>query len=170
MNKAQCFESYPIWIVFLANVLALSIYVVGSYIMIQLGIAWLILYLILIAFIEIRLPLKSCVNCYYYGKRCFSGRGLLCALFLKKGDPQKFLETKISWKDLWPEFLLPLAPIFAGIGILIMNFNWFLLGSVLLLFVLAFVGNPIIRGSFACKYCKQRELGCSAEQYFSKKS
>jgi hypothetical protein len=27
----------------------------------------------------------------------------------------------------------------------------------------------MIRGSIACKYCKQRELGCPAEQMFAKK-
>ncbi|MFH1684097.1 MAG: hypothetical protein ABIA67_04360 [Candidatus Margulisiibacteriota bacterium] len=37
---------------------------------------------------------------------------------------------------------------------------------------LKILGVPVVgylRGSLACKFCKQRELGCPAEQLFSKK-
>jgi hypothetical protein len=36
-------------------------------------------------------------------------------------------------------------------------------------FLLTFIGNGLVRGSLACKYCKQREIGCPAEQLFNKK-
>jgi hypothetical protein len=56
-----------------------------------------------------------------------------------------------------------------GIVLLIRTFNLLLLVLVILLFLLAFIGNGLIRSSLACKYCKQKEIGCPAEQLFSKK-
>jgi len=41
--------------------------------------------------------------------------------------------------------------------------------ALLLLIVLSTTGNAFIRGTFTCKYCKQRDLGCPAEQLFNKK-
>jgi hypothetical protein len=34
--------------------------------------------------------------------------------------------------------------------------------------MLSMGGNAMLRGSLACKYCKQKELGCKAEQLFNK--
>jgi hypothetical protein len=34
--------------------------------------------------------------------------------------------------------------------------------------ILYFGGNAVRRGSFACKYCKQREIGCPTEKVFMK--
>jgi len=37
-----------------------------------------------------------------------------------------------------------------------------------LLIGLATQGNYLVRSRIACKYCKQRELGCPAEKLFRK--
>jgi hypothetical protein len=29
-------------------------------------------------------------------------------------------------------------------------------------------GNAVVRGTFACNYCKQKEIGCTAEKLFRK--
>ena len=55
-----------------------------------------------------------------------------------------------------------------GIVLLIRDFSWLVLAMVILLLFLATLGNGVIRGSLACKYCKQREIGCPAEQLFAK--
>ncbi|MFC1905310.1 hypothetical protein ACFLXL_00695 [Chloroflexota bacterium] len=47
------------------------------------------------------------------------------------------------------------------------DFNWLLLSIVLALLLLTFIVNGFIRGSLACKYCRQREIGCPAEQLFN---
>jgi hypothetical protein len=41
-----------------------------------------------------------------------------------------------------------------------------LVTALAVLIALSFVGNAVLRGSFACKYCKQREIGCPAEKLF----
>jgi len=168
MTKSKCYESYPFWMVLVTSLFSVLIYFLGAYVIYKLGIIWLILYLLFILFLEIRL-LKSCANCYYYGKCCASGRGKISSLFFKKGDNKKFAKRQITWKDMIPDFLVSMIPFVAGIVLLIIRFNWMLLIAVILLFFLTFMGNAFIHGSLICKYCKQREIGCPAEKLFDKK-
>jgi hypothetical protein len=117
--------------------------------------------------LEIRLLRKSCVNCYYYGKRCAFGKGKLCSLFFKKGNKEGFTGD-FTWKDLIPDMLVAIIPLLIGITRLIVGFNWLLLSLIILLFFLVSTGNGFIRGSLACKYCKQREIDCPADKMFNK--
>ena len=168
MQNNKAYDNFPIWIPLLSCVLSIAIYTLGAIIFYQLAILFTVLYLLYCLWIEFRILQKSCVNCYYYGKICGLGRGKLSPLFFKKGNPARFTETEISWKDLIPDFLVMIFPLVGGIIALIMDFTWLILVLMVVLAVLSFCGNAVMRGSLACKYCKQRELGCPAEQLFSK--
>ncbi len=67
-----------------------------------------------------------------------------------------------------PDLMVSLIPIVAGVILLVIDFNWLILAMVLLLLLLSSLGNGLIRGSLACKYCRQREIGCPAEQLFNR--
>lgn len=167
--KVECYENYPFWIVFCSNLLSILIYLIGAFIIYQIGFVWLIVYLAFILFLEFRLIRGHCTECYYYGKVCAFGQGKLSSLFFKKGNTKNFCKMNLRWIDLLPDFLVSLIPIIAGIILLIMDFNWILLLLIIILFILTFVGNSVVRGRLACKYCKQRKLGCPAEKLFNKK-
>jgi hypothetical protein len=166
--KAKCYEGYPLWIVLIANSITFSIYAAGAFVLYQIGWIWLVLYILYVIGLEIRLLGRSCVNCYYHGKVCAFGKGKLSCLWFKKDSTKKFEADKITWKDIVPDFLVSLIPIIAGIILLVIDFNWLLLSMVLVVVVFTFIGNGLVRGSLACKYCKQREIGCPAEQLFNK--
>ena len=168
MGQPKTFENYPCRIIFISNLVSLLIYIIGAYIIFQLGLVWLLLYLLYIIWLEIRIMQKSCANCYYYGKFCAFGKGKLSSLFFKKGNPKAFLKRKITWKDILPDFLVSIIPLIVGIVLLILDFSWLILSLIIILAALTSAGNSFVRGSLACKYCKQRELGCPAEQLFSK--
>jgi hypothetical protein len=168
MKETDSYESFPLPIVLLSNVVAIAIYVIGAYILAGLGIWWAVLYLVYCGWIEVRVYKHSCVNCSYYGKVCAFGKGKLCSLIFEKGDPQKFAQTQIRWFDLVPDFMVAILPTIGGIVLLATAFSWIVLALLATLLVLSFGGNALIRGSFACKYCKQKELGCPAEKLFSK--
>lgn len=164
----KSYENYPLWIVFFSNFVAIATYLIGACIIYQAGIAWMIFYLVYVLFLEFRLVHGHCVNCYYHGKYCAFGKGKLSSLFFKKGDSKKFACMKITWKDMVPDLMVGLIPLIMGIAVLVLDFSWLLLLLVLILFLLISFGNAIVRGSFACKYCKQREFGCPAEKLFNK--
>lgn len=168
MKNNKAYENFPVWIPLLAWVLSLSIYALGTYIFWFLYIPLTAAYIIYCLWIEYRILRFSCVNCYYYGKTCGLGKGKLCAMLFKKGNPESFSEKEISWKDLIPDFLVLIFPLIGGTVILIRDFTWLILVLMVVLVVLSMGGNALIRGSFACKYCKQKELGCPAEQLFNK--
>jgi hypothetical protein len=163
------FENYPAWMIVVSNLLNVLICVIGALIIYKIGLVWMILYLIYILVLEFRLIRWHCIDCYYYGKACAFGRGKICSLFFSKGNNRNFCKREMTWKSLIPEFLVSLVPILIGIILLIKNFNWFVLLLVIILFILTSFGNGFVRGNIACKYCKQRKLGCPAQKIFKSK-
>ena len=166
MEETQCYESFPAWIVVLCNLVGNSIYAVGAYILSRFGIWVSAAYLLYCLWMEIGVLRKSCVNCTYYGQVCAFGKGKLCSLLFKQGDPQAFASTEVSWYKLLPDLLVSIIPVVGGVVLLARQFSWLLLGALAILVVLSSVGNAFVRGSFACKYCRQREIGCPAANLF----
>lgn len=163
--KNECHENYPLWMVILANTLSISIYLIGAFILYGFGVTFSFLYLLFCMIMEIRL-LKSCANCYYYGKTCAFGKGRLSSHIFKKGDPKLFYQGDVSWYAVLPDFLVFLFPMVGGIILLFIEFNWITLLLIIVILVLSLAGNAIIR-SLTCEQCKQRELGCSAAELFN---
>jgi len=170
MKKEQAYENYPFWMVIISNLVSIAIYLIGAFIIYQIGLIWLILYLIFIGTLEFQLIKGHCTSCYYYGKSCAFGKGRISKLFFKKGNQEKFCSKKMTWKDMLPDMMVLLVPAIAGIVLLIISFRWIILILIIILFLLASMGNSFARSSLACKYCKQRKLGCPAEQLFKKKN
>ena len=168
MQNNKAYENFPFWIPLLAGLLSLSIYSLGFYIFWSLYLPFAFAYVVFCLWVEFKILKSSCVNCYYYGKTCGLGRGKLCAFVFKKGNPEKFTEKEISWKDLIWDFMVLVFPVIGGIILLIRDFSWLILILMVILVILSMAGNAILRGSLACKYCKQKELGCPAEQLFNK--
>src|SRR5512144_2085969 len=86
MTQALPFDRYPIRIVALANALSLSIYALGGLILARLGWALLAVYLLYLACLEVRQLATGCVHCAYYGRACFSGKGVIASWLFKQGD------------------------------------------------------------------------------------
>jgi hypothetical protein len=168
MEPTKTYEKFPVWIVLLSNLVAVSIYAIGAYILAGFGILFTVLYLLYCLWIELKVLRGGCVDCYYYGKVCGFGRGRLCSILFKKGDPQRFVEKDISWSLILPDFLVFIFPVIGGIILLVRGFSWLLVTMLAIVVVLYLGGTAVIRGTFACKYCKQREIGCPAEKLFRK--
>ncbi len=169
MEEARTFENFPIWMVIFCSFVSLAIVAIGAAILAGLTIWLTIPYLVYWLWMEIRVLKRSCVNCAYYGKVCGFGKGKLCALLFKKGDAKRFAEDNISWSDVLPDFLVFIFPIIGGIVSLVRSFSWPVVVLLGVLILLASVGNGVVRGAFACKYCRQREIGCPASRLFAGK-
>jgi len=167
MNNSVCHENYPVSTIIQSVSAALALYALGVFVMFQAGWFWGLLYFAYITALEIRLLRNSCINCCYYGKSCAFGKGKICRLFFKEGNPQKFSENKVNWVKMLPDLLVPLAPVLTGIILILVDFDWTLLAVILGIIGLTTAGNGYIRGTLACRYCKQREIGCPAMDFFS---
>lgn len=168
MQNPPCKEEYPASIVLAANFVPLFIYVIGIVLLSRFGIIWVAAYLVFVLILELRLLSRHCTDCYYHGKTCAFGKGRLSSLLFRKGDPEKFCQVTITWKDIVPDFLVFVIPVLAGIILLIQEFSASVLILVVALLLLGFIGNAVVRGHLACKYCKQRVVGCPAERLFDK--
>ena len=170
MEESKTYEKFPVRMPLLSTLVALLIYASGAMILAGYGTGLAVLYVLYCAGVEIRVMKKGCVDCYYYGKSCGIGRGRLCSLLFKKGDPERFSRTKVTWAALLPDFLVSIFPLVGGVVLLMRDFSLRLAALLVILVLLTTAGNAAVRSLYACKYCKQRELGCSAEKLFSKSS
>lgn len=168
MQEPVCKENYPVWTVCISNLVSLLIYGIGAYVLSQFGLLWVIAYIIFIIIFEFRLIGRHCTDCYYYGRTCAFGKGRLSALLFNRGSPERFTAMTITWKDIVPDFLLFIIPVLAGVLLLVRGFTWTILILIIALLLLGFAGNALVRGQLACKYCRQREIGCPAMQLFNK--
>lgn len=169
MNQEKSYDQYPIKFVLGSSIIQILIYIFGAYLVYLLGPFWVILYVLYLIILEIRLLKTGCIHCYYYNKRCAFGKGKFCALFFKKGNPDTFVKKQFTWLDIVPDFLVSIIPLVIGIIYLFSSFSWSLLFIVVALVILSFPVTGFLRGSLACSFCKQREIGCPAEQLFKKK-
>jgi hypothetical protein len=168
VESVKPYENFPFSMVLFAVLVNVSIHALGVVILSGFGNIMAALYLLYCLGVEIHVMKMSCADCNYYGKWCAFGRGKVAPLLFKQGDPKRFTSKCISWKELLPDMLVLLTPLVGGIALLIQGFAWSMAMMLAALLALSFGGNYLVRSRIACKYCKQRELGCPAEQYFGK--
>ena len=166
---SPAYEGFPARMVLVCVLFILSIYILGAAILFRFGLIWSVLYLLIVLLLELRLMRGHCTDCRYYGKTCAFARGRLSALLFPKGDPDRFSRMTITAKDFVPDFLVFIVPVLAGIVLLVTGFSWLLLLEVAILLLLGFAGNGLVRGRIACRYCRQREIGCPAQRLFEKR-
>lgn len=166
MPEKTRYTDYPLWIPVLSNSLSLTIYVIGFLVFLNYGLLFSLCYLAFCLWLEYRLIRFSCVNCWYYGRICAFGKGWVASRFFEKGHHSKFTGREISWKDIMPDLAVFLVPFLAGLFYLFFHYSFGLLFLLLLLLVLNSVGNGYVRGELACKFCRQKDVGCPAERFF----
>jgi hypothetical protein len=166
MGEVRTYENFPAPMVAISVLVTVSIYALGAMVLSGLGPVVAAAYLIYCAYFEVRVMKHSCVNCCYYGKVCGLGRGKVSAYLFLQGDPGIFGCMKFTWTALIPDMLIMLLPLFGGVILLVRSFSWMVAAGMALLVALSLGGNAFVRGRIACKYCKQRELGCPAEKFF----
>jgi hypothetical protein len=99
MKNPKIYDNYPLWIVILANILILAVYVAGAYIMFVLSLITGFLYVAYLVLLELNYFKEGCIHCCYYGKLCAFGKGAIAAMLFKEGDPEKFCERHRLYPD-----------------------------------------------------------------------
>jgi len=168
METSKRCENYSIGTVMLSNFVSLGIYGLGFLIMFKLNLVLSLLYILYILALEYRLIRYHCTNCFYYGKMCGFGKGIVSSWFFKKGDNSKFCAKSITWRDMIPDILVSLIPFVTGIILMLIKFDCIILIALLLLLAFTTIVNGYIRGTLTCRHCKQKELGCPADMLFTK--
>ncbi|MBW3015593.1 hypothetical protein KY330_04165 [Candidatus Woesearchaeota archaeon] len=165
----RLYDKYPLWIVIIVNILLLAVYLAGGFIMFKLNWITGVIFIVYVGLIEIFMYKEACPNCFYYGKRCAFGKGVIAGLIFKKGNPQKFCEKEISFKDFIPQTLTVLVPLIVGIALLISRgFDTWVVIAVAYPVISWFAVNPIVYGKLACPHCKQGSVCCPALKFFKK--
>ena len=155
VKEIKRYDTYPFsriiprWILGLSEI-CLSIYLVISFkanLGLVYGAYWVFSLFVL-------LPLIRCTKCYYYGKRCNTGWGLLAGFAFPK-EQQKYFHAGYALTFLiWPLRFLPIA-----VGLLnLIGGLTFLSDGLFGLYLLIIVAHRLYYRSFNCPVCYQK--GC----------
>jgi hypothetical protein len=110
-----------------------------------------------------------CRFCYYHGKRCPSGLGVLSKLLFQKGDPKGFGNPKNLMVAGILDFGALILAVLGGAALCIMDFS--LLAAALLgAYVLVGVVLGFTLKKVFCAHCEQGRLGCPAYEGMRGKS
>lgn len=151
-NKTDKFPIYKIFprLVLGAAEMGISIFLLIGFKM-NLGLAFSV-YWVLSLFVL--LPLLRCTKCYYYGKRCNTGWGLLTKAMFPKGDTDCFQSGYALSFILWPLRLLPIA-----VGLLnLIGGVEFLPDGLFGIYILIIVVHRIYYRSSNCQICHQKQV------------
>lgn len=163
------FEKYPLWTVLVANFAIFSVYGAALYLVYAVRPIFALPFIIYVVYLEASVYVEGCANCCYYGKMCAFGRGKLAGIFVRKGDPKKFTEKTVSFKDFLPSSMVTVIPLIAGAWLLLQGFSWLVIGLMAWPLVVTFLGNPVVYGKMACPNCRQAALGCPVCRFFMEK-
>ncbi len=162
-------ENYSRKIICTNLLLTFLSYYIGTLVIYSLNSIAGIFYIIL-CILTIFLSLKlRCSYCFYYGKRCGFGFGILSKIFFSQGESKEFNKSK----NIIPVLIFSLGalfiPVVIGIVLLFVNFSVLYLFYLILYILVAFLPNIFIR-SKVCEHCEQGKLGCPTYDKKYKKS
>ncbi len=159
------YENYPISILFITSVSTVLSYLIGAWIFYYAGGIILGLVYILLVLVMFALSMRfRCAYCYYYGKKCASGLGVLAKWFFRQRDNVDFSNPKNVTLVASLSFPLLFLPLIVGVILIFFKFSWNLILFVGLYFLIAVYSGFALRKNIICKKCKQGELGCPAYQ------
>lgn len=153
-------DQYPYWIILVRWLFTAAEMTLGTYFVFrfrfELGVAFLA-YGVVCVFLL--LPVIRCVRCYYYGKRCNFGWGVMVSRFFPRVDGESYASTYGFTVLFWPLRILPIGfgmiDLYAGIQ---SEFKIIPQGLFGLYLLVIFIHRRFYR-SLSCPRCHQRE-GC----------
>jgi len=104
-----------------------------------------------------------CRHCWYYGKRCSSGWGIISAAFFAKGDESRFNQRSLLVHIFSVYGFLMLAPMVVLIYLFMDSYAPIQIYALIAVFLFAFISGFILRIP-GCTRCKQRAFcpGCAS--------
>jgi hypothetical protein len=124
-------------------------YIFGAFLIYPAGSLALLCFLAIIAANFILAFYTTCRHCYYYGKRCYLGFGVLAPLFYKKKDEPANKYKEGFWMFVF--FLTIAYPLFFWFGGHPLTFNSIVIA---LLYILFPITGVILIGKLCCPKCK----------------
>jgi hypothetical protein len=149
-------DKYPISSVIISNFLMLIWIEVGAFAIYMFHPVSGIVYTFLAVFmVYIFLRWTVCRHCWYYGKRCATGWGLISSTLFSKGDESKFTAkiTQVSIAITYSLILIP--PTIILIVLMVKSFAMIYVYTLVLFLIAGFLSSFVFRAR-SCAKCKLR--------------
>jgi hypothetical protein len=147
-------EQYPLSRVIIGNILIALWLIVGTIAVWFFSPVLATIYLIL-AVLTVYIILRKlvCTNCYYYDKWCSMGWGKIASALFKRGDIERFNDSIGLRLAPFVYGLLTIFPLIVVLVVLILDFDYYKIATLVILLFFAVYSGGISRRS-ACADCK----------------
>jgi hypothetical protein len=163
------YECYPLRFIAVSLGIALLSYAIGAAIYYSLEPVLALGYLLL-CLLSINAGLVyRCRFCYYYGKRCPSGLGVLSKMLFKKADPRGFAKPGNLIPSAVMDFGIMLLAVLGGVVLCVVKFSPLAVALLAAYILVAVVLSFTVKKVF-CTHCEQGKLGCPAYEGMRGKS
>lgn len=161
-------ENFSLSSIAVVNFVTYSGIACGSLLYYKMHFVLMLLFLAMSIKNELQILLKGCKNCYYFGKRCATGKGAIAKLIgIKKGNEKIFACRKFTMKQFLPSILATNGAIVMGIVLCIFKFSWMNLGLTFYMIVNSYYLNGKMHDSkLMCNSCKMKDF-CPAQKFFA---
>jgi hypothetical protein len=156
------YECYPSWIVTTSIVQTFASYALGALVVSLIGLFFAFVFVVLVIVTMLMSPLFRCRYCYYYGKRCSFGLGLIAKFLVKKGSEDQFCEAKNVYPTAAVGFVTTILPIIVLAFLLFTEFSTALGITTTVYVLVALLPGFFLRPRIFCRYCRQGSVGCVA--------
>jgi len=163
---AEYFEKYPTSYV-LANNLLIAAILSTAYLGMKdlfAGVFSKVYVLVSLLFILVILRWAMCTNCYYYGKKCNTGWGILTAWLFKKGKKSEKVQ---KWLVLFHwVFWFAILPVLVMVYLSLTSFSYVRLVYLGIFIILQIISNKFRK--VCCFHCYHKN-NCPGSAYSKKK-
>ncbi len=141
---------------FLHNLPTFSTYILGAIIMLFLGWALFIIYILYTIFSTLWFMKFICAYCPHYDSpKCPSGYSEFASKLFKKGESRKF--NSMFKKHIGVVFPSWILPVLAGIYMLFFEFSITILVLFIAFIIMGFIMLPFITKRYGCEECDLKE-------------
>lgn len=157
-------EKYPIWSAIVSNLAMLLWIESGTFAFWMLHpVAGAIFGVLGVLGVYIYLRWAVCRHCWYYGKRCSTGWGIISAGLFSKGDEARFTDKSLLAHIFSVYGFLMVAPLVILVVMMIRSFAMIHLYTLIAMVLFSMLSGFILRRP-SCAKCKQRTIcpGCAS--------
>jgi len=158
----NCLDPYPGRIVTISIVQTFVSYALGAAVLYLVGPGYALVFILLVAVNMIMSPLFRCRFCYYHGKLCSFGMGIIAGLLTGKGSGEGFVKPENVYPVAVMGILTTAVPLIALAYLLVTGFTPAIGVAAVLYLLIAMAPGFYLRPRVFCNHCVQGRMGCPA--------
>jgi hypothetical protein len=155
-------DAYPKKIVLASVIQTFVSYALGAAILYLVGPIYSLGFIFLVGVSMVMSPIFRCRYCYYHGKRCNFGLGIVAGIISERGPGDKFRQPRYVYPTAAVGLAVMILPLATLAYLLVTDFTLAIVVTAVLYILTALAPGFYLRPRVFCYHCIQGRMGCPA--------